>query len=519
MESDVRLGHRPVCPRVEHDRMKRYLLGIDAGSSITKAALFDLEGTELARAAERVELRRPRPGWCEVDPDEAWNAMRNAVTALVAKAGVEPREIAAIGISAAMVGAWLVDAGGKALRPGINWEDSRSQALLDARLAADPDFYSRIFRSSGSVLQQGCTLPVAAWLRENEPDVFAAAAHLFSYKDFLRMRLTGRVAADRTEAAVAPGDARGRCRSAEMAALFGLTDVAEKLPAPEDPEALAGPLAASAAAELGLAEGTPVAIGAGDVPSTVVGASALQAGTALVVLGTTCIAGVVSDEPVFTPPDLGLLFTLPGKAWFRAMVNVAGTLNLDWAIDTILGEAQRDAALFERLDAMVSAVPVGSDGVVYLPYLSDSGIIAPVFDQQARAGFSGLTPRHGRSHMMRAVYEGVMLAVRDLIQHLPPVEGDILLTGGGANSRVWTQMLADALGRPVAVPAGSEFGARGAALLAGTATGLFRSVREASVSTRRVSRRQEPDPAAGAAWDGAFAAYCTQRDRALRRTF
>lgn len=206
--------------------MSRYLLGIDAGSSITKAALFDLEGKELARAAERVTLLRPRPGWCEVDPDQAWNAACGAIRAVLETLGAKPEEIAAIGISAAMVGAWLVDSGGRALRPGINWEDSRTQEMLDARLATDPDFYRRIFRADGCVMQQGCTLPVAAWLRANEPDIFAAAAHLFSYKDFLRMKLTGRAAADRTEAAVAPGDARERGRSAEMLALFGLSDVA-----------------------------------------------------------------------------------------------------------------------------------------------------------------------------------------------------------------------------------------------------------------------------------------------------
>ncbi|WP_274627414.1 FGGY-family carbohydrate kinase [Arvimicrobium flavum] len=498
--------------------MQRYLLGIDAGSTLTKAALFDFNGTETARAAERVELSRPRTGWCEVDPDGAWHAARSAIRGVMAEARVRPDQIAAIGISAAMVGAWLVDAEGNALRPGINWEDSRTQEMLDERLAADPDFYSRIFRADGCVMQQGCTLPVAAWLRENEPDIFGAAAHIFSYKDFLRMKLTGIASADRTEAAVAPGDARRRDRSAEMLKLFGLAAVAGKLPPAEDSEALAGHLTAAAAAELGLAEGTSVAIGAGDVPSTIVGASALQAGTALIVLGTTCIAGVVSDEPVFTPPDLGLLFTLPAEAWFRSMVNVAGTLNLDWAIDTILGETTRDRALFQRLDAMISDVPVGSDGVVFLPYLSDSGIIAPVFDQQARAGFFGLTPRHGRAHMMRAVYEGVVLAVRDLMQHLPAVDGDILLTGGGANSLIWTQMLADALGKPIAVPAGSEFGARGAALLAGTAVGLFPSIRQASVSTRRIARRQEPQPDAMADWDRAFAAYAARREMLLRKS-
>jgi sugar (pentulose or hexulose) kinase len=498
--------------------MMRYLLGVDAGSSITKAVLFDFEGTELTRAAERVDLDRSRPGWCEVDPDQAWQAAKTAIRAAVRQASIRPEQIAAIGISAAMVGAWLVDADGKALRPGINWEDSRTQDMLDRRLAADPDFYRRIFRADGCVMQQGCTLPVAAWLRENEPAVFEAAANILSYKDFLRMKLTGIAGADRTEAAVAPGDARRRDRSPEMLEFFGLSDVAGKLPVAKDSEAIAGCLTQAAADELGLAAGTPVAVGAGDVPSTIVGASALQPGTALVILGTTCIAGVVSDEPVFTPPDLGLLFTLPGKAWFRSMVNVAGTLNLDWAIRTILGETKRDAALFEALDRMIADVPVGSDGVVYLPYLSDSGIIAPVFDQRARAGFSGLTPRHGRPHMMRAVYEGVVLAVRDLMQHLPPVQGEILLTGGGANSLVWTQMLADALGKPVVVPAGSEFGARGAALLAATAIGAFPSVREASVSTRKIARRQEPNTDAREAWDRAFAAYATLRDLALRKS-
>ncbi|MBS3648502.1 carbohydrate kinase [Pseudaminobacter sp. 19-2017] len=498
--------------------MMRYLLGVDAGSSITKAALFDFEGTELTRAAERVDLDRSRAGWCEVDPDQAWNAAKTTIRGAVRQASVRPEQIAAIGISAAMVGAWLVDAEGNALRPGINWEDSRTQHMLDRRLATDPDFYRRIFRADGCVMQQGCTLPVAAWLRENEPDVFGAAAHIFSYKDFLRMKLTGIAGADRTEAAVAPGDARRRDRSPEMLELFGLSDVAGKLPEAKDSEEIAGYLTQAAAEELGLAPGTPVAVGAGDVPSTIVGASALQPGTALVILGTTCIAGVVSDEPVFTPPDLGLLFTLPGKTWFRSMVNVAGTLNLDWVISTILGETKRDAALFEALDRAISEVLVGSEGVVYLPYLSDSGIIAPVFDQRARAGFTGLAPRHGRPHMLRAVYEGVILAVRDLMQHLPPVQGEILLTGGGANSLVWTQMLADALSKPVVVPAGLEFGARGAALLAATAIGAFPSVREASVSTRKIARRQEPNAGAREAWDRAFSAYSTQRDLASRKS-
>ena len=210
--------------------MPQYFLGMDAGSTLTKAAIFDRAGRELARSAERVPLNRPHPGWVECDPDHAWRAARSSIRSVIEQSGIAAFDIAAIGISAAMVGAWLVDAQGNALRPGINWEDSRTQAMLDARLAADPDFYRRVFRADGCVMQQGCTLPLAAWLRENEPRIFEEAAHIFSYKDFLRMKLTGRAAADRTEAAVAPGNARERDRSADMLALFGLTDVAGKFP-------------------------------------------------------------------------------------------------------------------------------------------------------------------------------------------------------------------------------------------------------------------------------------------------
>ncbi|MER8830255.1 carbohydrate kinase [Mesorhizobium sp. M0938] len=497
--------------------MTSYFLGIDAGSSVTKVAVFDEKGQQLGMGFRRIRLQRPYPGWSELDPALAWSAVSEAIRAALDNAGIVGNDIAAVGLSAAMVGAWLVDDTGSALRPGIIWEDSRAQDLLERRAADMPDFYQRIFQSDGCVLQQGCTLPLLAWLRAHEPDVLDRAAHVFGYKDFLRLKLTGRVAADRTEAAVAPGSARQRDYSPEMLALFDVADLAHKLPPAADSETIAGFVTATAAIATGLREGTPVAIGAGDVPATVIGASALESGMAMAVLGTTCMVGIVSDRPVFTPPNLGLLFTLPGENWFRAMVNVAGTLNLDWAIETLLPDIAGEPDLYARVEAMIAPLPVGNEGVTYLPYLSESGIIAPVVDHEARAGFYGLAPRHGRPHMIRAVYEGVTLAMRDLYQGLEGASGEILLTGGGARSLMWTQMIADALGVTVLVPAGTEFGARGAALLAATAIGRFGSIREASTATRQIQRRHEPDGSMKPAWDRAFANYCARRDSSLRR--
>lgn len=491
-------------------------IGLDAGTSLTKAALFDLSGRQLHETSRRTTLSRPHPGWSELDPEEAWQAALDVLTRLVAESGVDPARIGGIGLTAAMVGAWVVDARGEALRPGVTWEDSRAQPLLEARVAADPAFMSRIFASSGSTLQQGCTLPVLAWLAENEPDTLARAAHVMSYKDFLRLRLTGVAATDRSEASVIPGSARERTRSDAMIALFGLEEFAGLLPPVHDSESFIGGLLPDVAQAIGLPSGVPVAVGAGDVAATVIGAGGLEAGTATAVLGTTCMVGVCHDRPVFEPSDLGLLFTLPGHRWYRAMVNVAGTLNLDWAFSALAPDIAARPDRFRLLDDMLRAAPPGAHGLAYLPYLSESGIIAPVVDPGARAQFYGLSPRHDRAAMFRAVIEGVAFAMRDLFDALDFSGERVLLTGGGAQNPLWAQMIADLIGVPVAVPEGTQFGARGAALLAATAAGRFGSIAEASAAVAGVGTVHAPDPAGAAALAPALARYREARERLLR---
>ncbi|WP_412050183.1 FGGY-family carbohydrate kinase [Hoeflea sp. Naph1] len=489
-----------------------FLLGIDAGTSRCKAAVFDDEGNQIATASRHTPLQRPHPGWSELDPDNAWNAAVTVIREAVENAGVDPTTIRAVGISAAMVGAWVLDANGTPLRPGIVWEDSRSQPILDAMQEQDPAIMSRIFASSGSVMQQGCTLPLLAWLKRHEPDLIGKAAHVVSYKDFLRFQLTGLMATDRSEASVIPGDARTRSRSDEMIALFGLADCAHLLPLIHDSEEIIGGLTPQAAQLTGLAEGTPVAVGAGDVVSTVIGAGGVDTGVATAVLGTTCLVGVCHDRPVFEPRDLGLLFSMPGDLWYRAMVNVAGTLNLDWAIGVLAPDLQGRDDCYQQVTALVDAVAIGANGVSYLPYLSESGIIAPVVAPHARAQFSGLSPAHGRAHMLRAVYEGVAFALYDLVSALGFDDGCIKLTGGGSQSPLWCQMIADMLQKEVIVPAGTEFGARGAALIAATALGDFADIRAASMSATGEDCRYLPSAAVADDYRHAYALYAARRD-------
>jgi sugar (pentulose or hexulose) kinase len=488
------------------------LLGIDAGLSATKAALFDRDGREVSAVSVSNPVLRPRPGSAERAMDEAWASAALVVRKALDAAGVDGGAVAGVGVTGAMVGVWPIDAEGRPVRPAVLVADVRGQEVIDRIAARDPDALSRIFAVDGCVVEPGCTLPVLRWLLDEEPEVMAAARHALTCKDWLRYRLTGAIAADVTEAAVAPGDARARGRSAEMLRLFGLEAVANLLPPVRRSESLAGEVTPAAAAETGLRAGTPVAIGAGDVPCSAIGAGAFESGVACTVLGTTCHNGVVFGEPMFEPPNLGLLFTLPENRWLRVMVNLAGTPNLDWARGALFSELGAGGAVFAELERAAASRPAGVDGLLYHPYLSDVGLIAPVVSRGARAQFSGLTSRHGRADLLRAVYEGVAYAIRDCYAAIGRPLREIRLVGGGARSVFWSQTIADVTGTPVVAPQGSEFGALGAALLASVAIGWSASVRDAALAPRSGERRYEPNGALAGVYDEAFARYRAERE-------
>ncbi|MFO1037573.1 MAG: FGGY-family carbohydrate kinase [Geminicoccaceae bacterium] len=477
------------------------LLGIDAGTSVLKAVLFDGGFRVVAIAARAMPASAPRTDWSEVGMEEVWRRTTAAMREVLA--GREARRVAAVGVSGCMVGAWLIDAEGRPVRPGILWNDGRTQDLIDAFEAECPGFNRTIYDSSGSVMQQGCTLPLLAWLARHEPEVLARSVACLGAKDWLRFKLTGTIASDPTEASVAPGDARGRGRSEAMIDIMGLRPWRHLLPEPRLGNAIAGTVTPEAAETTGLLAGTPVAIGAGDVGATVLGAGATRPGTAITILGTTCLVGLSVARPLFEPRDLGLLFCTPGGGWFRAMVNVAGTTNLDWAMAR-LRVVDPSAA-----EALASSVPRGAEGVLYLPYLSPVGIIAPVVDAGARAAIAGLHDRHGDGHLLRAVYEGVALAIRDCYDAMAQPLDEIRLVGGGARSGLWRRLVADCTGRPVLTFAETELGARGAAILAAQAIGLLGPD---EVPAPSIASRTEPDPEATAFHDAQL-----QRYRSLAR--
>ena len=212
------------------DRMAAFLLGLDVGTSVIKAALFDRDGREVAAASLRTSPIAAAPGWSELDPEATWISVGDLCLTVLRNAGAEGKDVAAVGVTGAMVGAWLVDAAGRALRPAILWNDTRAQTLMDEFLADRPDLLSTIFAHSGSVMQLGCTLPVLAWLARHEPDTLARARAVLTGKDFERFRLTGVIGTDDTEAAMAPGSAVDRDFAPALIPLFQLQPHGHLLP-------------------------------------------------------------------------------------------------------------------------------------------------------------------------------------------------------------------------------------------------------------------------------------------------
>ena len=297
--------------------------------------------------------------------------------------------------------------------------------------------------------------------------------------------------------------------------LFGLEAYRNLFPPVVASERVAGTVTPAAATLTGLKAGTPVVAGAGDVPAVALGVGAVQPGTACSILGTHSINGMILDHPSFEPVDVGLLFTIPEQRWMRALTNVAGTTNLDWFIAEFCALEQARSAspaeLFDLLDEIVSEVAPGAHGVLYHPYLSAVGIMAPFFEPGARAQFIGLTREHTRADLLRAVYEGVALAIRDCFTSMGTPVDEIRLSGGGARSRIWGQIIADTIGATVVIPEGSEFGTKGAALLAGVGIGWFDSIIAAAEAVQ-IERVYQPNVKLKPLYDENYALYCTLRD-------
>jgi sugar (pentulose or hexulose) kinase len=473
-----------------------YLLGIDSGTSVVKSVVFDLAGNEIAVARRETPVLTPVPNGAEMDMNLAWRLASETVTEVVAAVGGGDK-IAGVGVSGTCCGLWLVDAAGNPARAALLWNDGRAADIIQ-RWDSD-GFLDRVWELTGNAMFPGYRLVALRWLLEHEPETFERARWVLFHKDWLRYKLTGVIGSDESDVGYFPGDLSARGYSEPLLDEAGLSAWRDKLPPVFPSQAVAGEITPEAATQTGLRAGTPVVAGAVDVIASVLGGGAYRAGQAVSILGTSFLNTLVSDQPTYEPKRAGVQTCMPEGKWGRSLINTSGTISIEWMIKTLAEPERQQAAatgqsVYELVEQQVTQVPPGAHGIVFLPYLNSTGIISPFNAPHARGEFFGLTLDHTRFDLMRAVYEGIALAMRDCYSVIErPVE-EVVLVGGGARSGFWAQMMADATGKRILIPGGTEFGARGGAILAGVGVGIFGSFDEAMAAFIRPDRAYEPHP-------------------------
>jgi xylulokinase len=451
-----------------------YLLGLDISTTGAKALLIDERGTVIASHTAPQPISAPKPLWSEQNPSDWWDGIAAATRGVLSASGIPADAIHAVGLTGQMHGLVLLDAAGNVLRPAILWNDQRTQAQCDEitrRVGAE-----RLIRLTGNRALTGFTAPKIVWVRENEPDVFARAAHMLLPKDYIRYKLTGALAMDISEASgTLLLDVANRRWSQEV--LDALAIPAAWMPTLCEGTDITGEISADAAAITGLKAGTPVVGGGGDQAAGAVGVGAIDPGVVSLVVGTSGVVFAPLDQYSYEPEGRLHAFghAVPGR-WHFMGVTLSAAGSLQWYHDT-LGHGMP----FDELLRPAADVPAGSDGLIFLPYLS--GERTPYPDPLARGAFVGLTTRHTQAHLTRAVLEGVAYSLKDCFNLMAnanlPARLEIRVSGGGAKSRLWRQIIADVLNATLVTTNSTEGAAYGAALLAAVGAGVFPDVKTA----------------------------------------
>ena len=440
------------------------LLGIDLGTSSVKTLLLREDGQVVADGSSSYAVHSPEAGWAESDPEAWWQAVCEAVREVTAE---HAKDVTAIGLSGQMHGVVLCDAVAHPLRPAILWADTRSSSQCDRYLQLP----ERLLKTLANPPAVGMAGPSLLWLKDNEVKVYETARWAFQPKDWLRFKLTAQANADPSDAsATLLYDFKTDTWSSELANALGLRSdwLAPVLPSAY----MAGELTKDAAHVLGLQVGIPIATGSADAAASALGGGLIQAEKVQINIGTAMQIFAIRDEAVADEHRRTHLYRSALDNWYAMAAMQNAGLALEWVRHIL-------TMSWDEMYHEAFALPAGCEGVSFLPYLT--GERTPHFDAQARGLWFGLDLRHERGHLARAAFEGVSFALKDGLNALKDVGinvNTLRLSGGGTFHPEWRQLLADVLEHPLDAVAVSDASARGAALLAGLATGVYHSAEE-----------------------------------------
>jgi xylulokinase len=464
------------------------LLGIDLSTTGAKALLIDRDGRVVSSATTPLNLSTPHPLWSEQDPHEWWTATTSSIAQALATANASGVDVAAIGLTGQMHGLVLLDDRGEVLRPAILWNDQRCGAECDEiRVRIDR---AELVQITGNDALTGFTAPKILWVERHEPEIHRRIRHILLPKDYIRYKLTGALAMDKADGSgTMLFDLRKRTWSSQIVNALNISP--DWLPPTFEGHEITGEVTREAAALTGLRPGTPVVAGGGDQSAQAVGTGVVRPGTIAVTLGTSGVVFAATESALMEPEGRLHAFchAVAGR-WHLMGVMLSAAGSLQWYRDKLACDRS-----FADLVDEAAGVAAGSEGLIFLPYLS--GERTPHPDPLARGAWIGLTMRHGQAHLTRSVLEGVAFGIKDMFclmrdAGLGAIE-EVRVSGGGAKSLLWRQILADTLDAELVSVSTTEGAAFGAALLAGVGVGVWSDVDAACAQTIRTSGRVIPN--------------------------
>lgn len=468
-----------------------YVLGIDSGLTVTKAAIFDTQGTQVAVAKRSVTQLMPEPYHVERDMDHLWVQTSAAIREALQISGLAARDIVAVSQTAHGDGLYLLDQARQPLGMGILSLDGRAQSVVDDWKANGTS--ARCLTLSGQMPHASAPSAILAWVKANDPARYAKIAHVLSCKDWLRFRLTAKIGTDRTEASTSFTNVQTQAYDPEICDVFALPEIAPALPRMHHSAEIAGHVTPKAAQETGLLAGTPVATGLHDVTASALGMGAHTPDCLAIVAGTYSINQIISEQPKISENWFCRNAIAPGL-WNNMAISPASTTNYDWFVKTFCAfeaqEVERQGGSIHHVLAE-EALKAGPSSICFHPYLFGSP-----FGSQANAGLLGLRGWHSRGDIIAAIFEGIVFNHRHHIDDLR--DGldvrEVRLSGGISRNQAIPQLFADALGFPVSIAPVDETAAWGAALCAGASVDLFQDVSNASRTVASNSTLCSPSP-------------------------
>ena len=467
----------------------KYILGIDVGTSNVKAVLFDEHGNEASVASRESKTINSKGNKVEQDMDAVWERVKYCIQ-MVVQSGVAAKEdIAGVGVTGQGEGCWLIDKEGNSVQNAILWCDGRAVNEVGAITKENPKVGKMYHKTTGTPPLLGNQMILLKGMKENRKDLLDKADKLVFCKDWIRFKLTGEIKTEITDSLTSLINVQTEEIAIDLMDAMNIAEYRGYLPDPVRSDDVVGTVLDSFADEVGLRRGLPVIAGALDTSATAVGLGAIHEKDVCVILGTTCASEIVmkKEDCDFGAENSRYEKHPLGDLYVELQPTLNGTPNIDWLLENVANTKD-----FNEIDKMIDSVPVGCGGVVYHPYISVAGERAPFYHPYARASFFGISQATTRETLVRAVYEGITLSIRDCLMNVDK-SGTIFLAGGGAKSPVWAQMIADAIGMKVMIPAGKELGAKGVALMVGVSQGLYKDYEEAVEKACTFTRVYEPN--------------------------